>query len=240
MLKWITIVLSLLVILFIILFRLPYYFEYGNPLPFISPSRVLYENLLLITLPLVFIGLIVGWKDKKTGGYLITVSFLCTGIIMSIISREFYIFYLGLSLLPSLVVGILYLIIGYKEDKKTTKQVKKNTLTLIKQKNVFKILFFVFILSILIMEEVGRRKNNNPQINKLREQCLSYGGEFLSFYDYSECEFRDGSDGEGLISCEKMMGKFNPCHSMCRNDITGALLGETQCPSMCVSVCSFK
>jgi len=105
--KWITRIAALL----FFFGGLPFYFGYGNPLPFINQEYTWYDNLRLTTFPLMFIGLALGWKYEKTGGYLITI-FLLTGFITSIIIGE------GFSphmLLP-FSVGILYLIVGYKKQ----------------------------------------------------------------------------------------------------------------------------
>lgn len=95
----------------IILFGLPFYFGYGNPLPFINPNYRFTDNLWLSIFPLVFIGLGLGWKNEKIGGFLVTIPILL-GFILSIIVGE------GLGGSPMmipLIVGIFYLIIGYKK-----------------------------------------------------------------------------------------------------------------------------
>ncbi|MFA5644525.1 MAG: hypothetical protein WC928_03305 [Patescibacteria group bacterium] len=93
----------------ILLFALPFYFGYGNPLPFAKPDYSLWENIALIMMPLVFIGLILGWKYAKIGGWLVVVSII-VGFVVGILTEA--------SLSPSLAIplipGILYLISGYK------------------------------------------------------------------------------------------------------------------------------
>ncbi len=106
--RWVTRIIALL----IILFGLPFYFGYGNPLPFINSEYTLHDNLWLTIFPLMFIGLALGWKYEKIGGYLIIIS-LCTGFIVSIIVRTGF----GIHMLVPLVVGVLYLIVGYKGAK---------------------------------------------------------------------------------------------------------------------------
>ena len=45
------------------LFAFPFYIGYGLPLP--NSSLSLLENIQLIAMPIVLIGLIVGWKWEK-------------------------------------------------------------------------------------------------------------------------------------------------------------------------------
>ena len=68
-LKWTTRILALAVLLF----GLPFYFGYGNLLPFINPDYTVWDNTWLSIFPVMFIGLAVGWKYEKIGGFLITV-----------------------------------------------------------------------------------------------------------------------------------------------------------------------
>jgi hypothetical protein len=105
--KWTARILAIL----LLLFGLPFYFGYGNPLPFINPDYTLHDNLWLTIFPLMFIGLALGWKNEKIGGYL-TVIPLLTGFIVSIliIRTDFTPF-----MLIPFTVGILYLIVGYKK-----------------------------------------------------------------------------------------------------------------------------
>lgn len=72
----------------IILFGLPFYFGYGNPLAFINSDYSMCDKTWLIVFPLMFIGLAIGWKIPKVGG-------------------------LPMHMLVPFIVGILYLIIGY-------------------------------------------------------------------------------------------------------------------------------
>ena len=103
--KWTTRIIALL----IILFGLPFYFGYGNPLPFINQTYTFYDNLWLAIFPLMFIGLALGWKYEKTGGYIITMSLL-TGFICSIIIGQGF----SAHMLIPFIVGILYF-----EDRST-------------------------------------------------------------------------------------------------------------------------
>ena len=71
-----------------------------------------FDNLWRTIFPLMFIGLALGWKYEKIGGYLIVVGIL-TRLAVSIIIKE------GLSLHMSipLIAGILYLIVSYGNKK---------------------------------------------------------------------------------------------------------------------------
>ena len=97
----------------IILFALPFYFGYGNPLPFTSPENTAFDNTWLTVFPLMFIGLAIGWKCEKTGGYLIVLPIAIATIITIIIEGE------GLPgpMFFPLILGILYLVLGYKFNK---------------------------------------------------------------------------------------------------------------------------
>ena len=104
--KWTARIIALLTLLV----GVPLYCGYGNPLPFADSSYDFFDNLWRTIFPLMFIGLALGWKYEKIGGYLIIIGIL-TRFIVSIIIKE------GLSLhmtIP-LVAGILYLIVGYNK-----------------------------------------------------------------------------------------------------------------------------
>jgi hypothetical protein len=105
--KWTARIISLGVILF----GLPFYFGYGNPLPFINPDYTLWDNVWLTIFPLMFIGLAVGWKYEKIGGYLVTVP-LAIGLIFGVVAEGELIWFM---LVPFLA-GVLYLVAGYKKD----------------------------------------------------------------------------------------------------------------------------
>jgi hypothetical protein len=60
----------------------------------------------------MFIGLGVGWKYEKIGGYLVTIP-LTIGLIFGIIAEGELIWFM---LFP-LIAGILYLIVGYRKVK---------------------------------------------------------------------------------------------------------------------------
>jgi len=107
--KWLTRMLALC----ILIFALPFYFGYGNPLPFINPDYSLWENVALTMMPLVFVGLALGWKYPKVGG-LLTVISIVIGFIVGILTKANF----SVSLLTPLVPGILYLVVGYNKNKK--------------------------------------------------------------------------------------------------------------------------
>ena len=97
----------------IILFGLPFYFGYGNPLPFVNSEYTIFDNIWLSCFPLIFIGLGVGWKWEKVGGYLIIIPIIMASIISIIFLKESL---PGLMFIPT-IVGILYLIIGYNKKQ---------------------------------------------------------------------------------------------------------------------------
>lgn len=103
-----------IIALFIILFGLPFYFGYGNPLPFINPEYTIFDNIWLTCFPLMFIGLAIGWKWEKAGGYLVVIPIIIASIIGFVFLKE------GLPgpMFIPMLVGILYLIIGYKKVTK--------------------------------------------------------------------------------------------------------------------------
>lgn len=105
-LKWVARIIAVAVIIF----GLPFYFGYGNPLPFINPYYTLWDNMWLTIFPIMFIGLAVGLKFEKIGGYLVTIP-IGLGLLMGLLMQGELV---GYMLVP-LVVGILYLIAGCKK-----------------------------------------------------------------------------------------------------------------------------
>lgn len=104
--KWISRILALC----ILVFALPFYFGYGNPLPFANPNYSLWENVALFMMPLVFIGLALGWKYPKVVGWLI-ISAITIGFIVGLLTKA----NLSINLAVPIIPGILYLIAGYKK-----------------------------------------------------------------------------------------------------------------------------
>jgi hypothetical protein len=105
---WLVRVLSIAVALF----GLPFYFGYGNPLPFIDPVYTAYDNLWLTIFPFVFIGLAVGVKDPLVGGLLIVVLITCGSIISIIMGMG-----LAWSMLVPLALGICNLLLWYSKQR---------------------------------------------------------------------------------------------------------------------------
>ncbi len=101
---------SRIIALAILLLGLPFYFGYGNPLPFVDASYSLIENVWLSLLPLVFVGLALGWKYPKIGGYLVMIP-LILGFLFGVIAHA----NLPTNMLIVFIPGILYLITGYKK-----------------------------------------------------------------------------------------------------------------------------
>lgn len=103
-LKWITRILATA----IIIFGLPFYFGYGNPLPFINPEYSIWDNTWLTVFPLMFIGLGLGWKLPKVGGLLITIPILVGFILGIIVEGD-----ISLHMFIPFIVGVLYIVTGY-------------------------------------------------------------------------------------------------------------------------------
>lgn len=103
-----------IITLAVLLFGLPFYFGYGNPLPFANPDNTIFDNAWLFAFPLMFIGLGLGWKWEKVGGYMVVIPITLATIIGSIFSEEIGI--PGPMVVP-IIAGILYLVVGYKTPK---------------------------------------------------------------------------------------------------------------------------
>lgn len=100
-----------IIALCVLIFALPFYFGYGNPLPFAKPDYSLWENVALSIMPLVLVGLALGWKYPKVGGWLITIS-VAVGFAVGFLTDA----NLSVSLAVPLIPGILYLMDGYKNS----------------------------------------------------------------------------------------------------------------------------
>ncbi|MFA5129557.1 MAG: hypothetical protein WC477_01405 [Patescibacteria group bacterium] len=107
--KWFARILALC----ILIFALPFYFGYGNPLPFAKPDYSLWENVALSMMPLAFIGLALGWKYPKAGGFLVVIPIII-GFVVGLLTDASF----SVNLLTPLIPGILYLIDGYKNTQK--------------------------------------------------------------------------------------------------------------------------
>ncbi|MBN2096704.1 hypothetical protein JW752_04930 [Candidatus Peregrinibacteria bacterium] len=100
-----------IIALAVILFGLPFYFGYGNPLPFINPDYTWGDNAVLTLYPLIFIGLGLGWKYEKIGGYLVTVP-ITIGLVLGLTTGAGF----SINMLVPLIAGVLYLVAGYKKE----------------------------------------------------------------------------------------------------------------------------
>ena len=101
--------------LLVILLGLPFYFGYGNPLPFINPNYSFLDNLWLAIFPRMFFGLALGWKMPQVAGYWLVV-LLGLGLIASFVVEGNWDGFPVIMLLP-FVLGVLYLVVGYKSKK---------------------------------------------------------------------------------------------------------------------------
>jgi len=101
-----------IIALVIILFGLPFYFGYGNPLPFANSDYSMWENIVLIMNPLIFIGLALGWKYEKISGYLIIFA-LVIGLSIGITIKMGF----SINMVIAVIPGILYLITGYNKTE---------------------------------------------------------------------------------------------------------------------------
>ena len=102
--QWTARILSLAVLLF----GLPFYFGYGNPLPFINPAYTLWDNAWLCVFPLMFVGLALGWRFEKMGGYLVVVP-VCAGLALGLVTEAELVYHMLVPLIP----GVLFLVAGY-------------------------------------------------------------------------------------------------------------------------------
>lgn len=93
-------------------FALPFYFGYGNPLPFSSSKYSIWENISLLMLPLIFLGLILGWRYPKIGGLMIIFSSLVIVAVGLFADGN-----LSVNFLVPLIPGILYFISSLKNKQ---------------------------------------------------------------------------------------------------------------------------
>ncbi len=98
----------------LLLLGLPFYFGYGNPLPFVSPSYTLWDNVWLTIFPIVFIGLAVGWLNEKVGGLLIVIPIIIGFIMVFTTDKD-----ISPHMLIPFIVGILYILSDKDISKKT-------------------------------------------------------------------------------------------------------------------------
>ena len=94
----------------IIILGMPFYFGYGNPIPFINPNYTFLDNLWLTIFPIMFIGLLIGWKNERLGGLLVTIP-VFIGLLASLFLQGQIV---NLMLVP-LIIGMLYLTAYYRK-----------------------------------------------------------------------------------------------------------------------------
>lgn len=104
-LRWVARISALLVLLL----GLPFYFGYGNPLPFLNPEYSFYDNLWLSIFPIMFIGLAISWWSEIWGGRMVVIS-ITVGIALSVLMNTGF----SVVILVPFFVGVLYLILGNK------------------------------------------------------------------------------------------------------------------------------
>lgn len=95
----------------IVILFLPFYFGYGNPLPFLSPDYTLYDNVWLTAFPFVFIGLGLGWRYPRLGGTMVVLAVL-VGETVSLLTGHG----LVLQMFVPLVVGVLFIISAQRKN----------------------------------------------------------------------------------------------------------------------------
>ena len=98
--------------IFSFLFGLPFYLGYWNPLPFVNPDYTLFDNIWLTSFPFIFVGLVLGIKYEKIGGFLIVVPIVLSCLIWFISIWESFPWPMFIPLLA----WILYLVYWYKKD----------------------------------------------------------------------------------------------------------------------------
>ncbi len=96
----------------IVVLFLPFYFGYGNPLPFLNPDYTLYDNVWLTVFPFIFIGLVLGWWYPGVSGYMV-VSAVLAGEAVSLLTGHG----LVLHMLVPLVVGVLFIVSAWRKNE---------------------------------------------------------------------------------------------------------------------------
>ena len=89
----------------IVILFLPFYFGYGNPLPFLNPGYTAHDNAWQTAFPFIFIGLVLGWWYPRTGGYM---------VVLAIVGAQLVTFIMGYGLvipmLAPLLVSVLFIV----------------------------------------------------------------------------------------------------------------------------------
>ena len=98
----------------ILVVALPFYFGYGNPLPFFFFFYSVWENVALTLLPVILLSLALGWRYPKVAAYIILLSLFLV-FIVGVFSKAQMSANLFIPFLP----GIFYLLAGQKKNKRT-------------------------------------------------------------------------------------------------------------------------
>lgn len=109
MLKWV----ARLLAIGVLIFGVPFYLGYGNPLPFMNPEYTFLENTWLTIFPIMFIGLLIGLKAPKVGGVLV-VSSISFGVLIGLVSRGGF----PVHMLVPFGVGVLLMLSGHFHPSK--------------------------------------------------------------------------------------------------------------------------
>ena len=100
----------------ILVLFLPFYFGYGNPLPFRSEEYTAHDNAWLCAFPLIFAGMVVGWFSGRWGGAIIVIPILIAQAVTMATQHDFV-----PHMLVPLAVGILYWVSGASGARKAPK-----------------------------------------------------------------------------------------------------------------------
>ncbi len=95
----------------IVILFLPFYFGYGNPLPFLNPEYTAHDNAWLTAFPFIFIGIILAWRYPRLGGGMVILAILVAQTVTFIMGYG-----LVLHMFVPLGVGVLFVFSGEKES----------------------------------------------------------------------------------------------------------------------------
>lgn len=96
----------------IVVLFLPFYFGYGNPLPFLNPEYTAHDNAWLTAFPFIFIGLILGWWYPRIGGYMVVLAILAAQTVTFLTGYG-----LVVPMVAPLIVGILFIVSAGQKNK---------------------------------------------------------------------------------------------------------------------------
>lgn len=88
----------------VLAFGLPFYFGYGNPLPFLDSAYTTWDNVWLTIFPFVFSGLALGLYWQRLGGYLVVLP-VGIGLVFGVLWAQELVYFM----LVPLGVGLLML-----------------------------------------------------------------------------------------------------------------------------------